>query len=211
MFNFFSGLFYISLFCIICFLVFFLFFFLIGAIRVRIKRGKRSRSSERKVKIPSAFRRIYIDFPIRFFNDVWDHSLSDYFPYHGLWLFVGEQGSGKTTTMSYILYFIRKKYPKCRCYTNYSFSDLPDIDDPFSLLYLLDDKPVGTVFAVDEVQNWFSCDQSKGFPPEFLAFFTQLRKARCLTMGTAQVFSRVSKPLREQVGLVFCPRTLFGC
>lgn len=208
--SFFSSLFYGSLLALGAFLIFFGIMFLVGLVRVRFKLGKFPKKISSHKKRRSLFARLFLDFPFRYFSDVWSSAESNAFPYHGLWLFVGEQGSGKTTTMTFILNYLHKLYPDCACFTNYNFSDLASVSEPESLSYLLGGRS-GTIFAIDELQNWFSSNSSKDFPPEYLEFFTQLRKSRCVTMGTSQVFSRVSKPLREQVRYVFAPRTLFGC
>ena len=65
--------------------------------------------------------------------------------------------------------------------------------------------------AIDEMQNWFSSNQSKDFPPEMLQVITQNRKNRRIILGTSQVFTRLSKPLREQVTEVRECHTFFGC
>ena len=43
------------------------------------------------------------------------------FPYYGMHFYVGRQGSGKTFSMTHELEQIRKKYPKCKIYTNYGY------------------------------------------------------------------------------------------
>ena len=43
------------------------------------------------------------------------------FPYYGMHFYCGRQGSGKTYSMTHELEQIRKKYPKCKIYTNYGY------------------------------------------------------------------------------------------
>ena len=43
------------------------------------------------------------------------------FPYYGMHFYCGRQGSGKTYSMTHELEKIRKKYPKCKIYTNYGY------------------------------------------------------------------------------------------
>ena len=43
------------------------------------------------------------------------------FPYYGMHFYCGRQGSGKTYSMTNELEQIRKKYPKCKIYTNYGY------------------------------------------------------------------------------------------
>lgn len=68
----------------------------------------------------------------------------------------------------------------------------------------------GQVEVIDEIQAWFSSNQSKDFPPEMLAEVSQQRKQRKAIIGTAQVFSRIGKPIREQTSFVHLPFTIFG-
>jgi ATP-dependent Clp protease ATP-binding subunit ClpX len=69
----------------------------------------------------------------------------------------------------------------------------------------------GEIDVIDEIQNWFSSNKSSSFPPDFLHIITQQRKVRRCIIGTSQVFSRISKPLREQTQYLYMPLTLFGC
>lgn len=184
---------------------------LVGFIRVRICEGRFQKSviASHKNK-RSLFLLLFFDLPFQIFRDFWRRSSGD-FPYYGLWIIVGEQGSGKTTTMTYLLNKISSDYPAVSVFTNYTDHFPGVLKDPHSFNYLLNCSPTGTLFAVDELQNWFSSSDSKNFPVEYLEFFTQLRKAYCLTIGTSQVFERLSKPLREQTRCVFAPKTFFGC
>ncbi len=69
----------------------------------------------------------------------------------------------------------------------------------------------GVVNVIDEIQSWFSSLQSKDFPPEMLGEISQQRKQRKVIVGTAQVFGRVAKPIREQTSFVYLPFTIAGC
>ena len=134
------------------------------------------------------------------------------FPVYGCRFYVGKQGSGKTMSMTNDLETIRKKYPKCKIYTNYGYlyqnGELTDISQ-------LTDKSLyngndGVVFAIDEIQNEWSCMNSKNFPETMLSVITQQRKNAVAILCTSQVFGRVSKPIREQAFTVTECRTLFG-
>lgn len=80
---------------------------------------------------------------------------------------------------------------------------------------LLDEKRNNGVYGVanviDEIQSWFSSLQSKDFPPEMLGEISQQRKQRKAIIGTAQIFGRVAKPIREQTAFVYLPFTFAGC
>lgn len=107
---------------------------------------------------------------------------------------------------------LRKRYPKVKIYTNmgYKFETAP----LKSLNDLLDEKlyngKLGTIFVIDEIQNEFSCKTSKDFPETLLSLITQQRKNRILILTTSQVFTRVSKPIREQCYRAIECQTFFG-
>ena len=136
----------------------------------------------------------------------------DIFKPYGCWFFVGKQGSGKTMSLVYTLEQLRKKYPKVKIYTNFgykyetrSLTALTDLLD--TSLY---NGQFGTVFVIDEIQNEFSCSTSKDFPETVLSLITQQRKNHILILCTSQVFTRVSKPLREQCYRAIECKTYFG-
>ena len=68
----------------------------------------------------------------------------------------------------------------------------------------------GVIFAIDEIQNEFSCANSKDFPETLLSQITQQRKQRVCILATSQVFTRVAKPLREQCFVVVLCQTFFS-
>ena len=126
------------------------------------------------------------------------------FPYYGIHFYVGRQGSGKTFSMTNELEKIRKKYPKCKIYTNYGYKyqNLPI----YNISMLTDEKYYngsdGVVFAIDEIQNLYQSSNINNVPPDILGVVTQLRKQKVYIVCTSQVFTRVSKPLREQAFFV---------
>lgn len=136
----------------------------------------------------------------------------DAFNLYGVWMFTGKQGSGKTMSLVYWLEKLRKRYPKVKIYTNmgYKFETEP----LKSLNDLLDEDKRngtdGTIFVIDEIQNEFSASTSKNFPESVLSLVTQQRKNHVLILTTSQVFTRVSKPLREQCYRAIECRTIFN-
>jgi len=133
------------------------------------------------------------------------------FPFYGMHFYVGRQGSGKTFSMTNELEKIRKKYPKCKIYTNfgYKFQDFP----LYSINMLTDEKYYngcdGVVFAIDEIQNLYQSSNQQNVPPEILGAVTQLRKQKIYIVCTSQVFTRVSKALREQAFFITECKTFF--
>ena len=141
--------------------------------------------------------KIFIDAPRMFVLDRVNRP-ANFFPVHGLIIFEGRQGSGKTSSMVHYLHELQKQYPKLKCITNFCYTG-----EDMSLYdwhQLVDYKNgyEGVVVAMDELQNWFSCKQSANFPPEMLSVVTQNRKNRRVILGTAQNFYMLAKDIRTQ-------------
>lgn len=132
------------------------------------------------------------------------------FPFYGMHFYVGRQGSGKTYSMTCEIEQIRKKYPKCKIYTNYGYKwqTMPI----YNISMLTNEKYYngenGVVFAIDEIQNLFQASNINNVPVEILGVVTQLRKQKVYIICTSQVFTRVSKPLREQAFYITECKTL---
>ena len=161
-----------------------------------------------------SFRRILLNLPKLIYWLIYDrfHDNKDIFKPYGCWFFVGKQGAGKTISMVEQLERFRKEYPKIKIYTNmgykYETAPLQSLNDLLNRdLY---NGLFGTIFVIDEIQNEFSASTSKDFPESVLSLVTQQRKNHILILTTSQVFTRVSKPLREQCYRAIECRTLFG-
>lgn len=176
----------------------------------------------RKIKFPdniskykplSFFKRIFWLFPRQFWLDRIKR-VSGEFQEYGLHLFCGEQGSGKTTSVvDLLLNRWTKMYYRLKVYTNmgYKYEDGPINHWKDLLREERNNGVYGVVNVIDEIQTWFSSLQSKDFPPEMLTEISQQRKQRRAIVGTAQVFGRVAKPIREQTSFVYLPFTIAGC
>ncbi len=161
-------------------------------------------------KRPSILKRLFIHFPKRFVKDLLDKDPNEFGEY-GLHLFVGEQGSGKTVATVEFLRRLKYKYPLCKIATNFEYKYEDNTIDGWQNLVFNNNGIYGQVDVIDEVQNWFSSNQSKDFPPEMIQEITQQRKQRKILIGTTQRFERMSKPLREQVNYIYYPMTFAGC
>lgn len=160
------------------------------------------------------FRRFLIQSPKFFYYKYLDllNAKKDYFKLYGLRLYCGRQGAGKTIGLVYDLERYRKRYPRAKIYTNFGYkhqtaplTSLNDLLNPS-----LKNGTDGVIFAIDEIQNEFSCANSKDFPETLLSQVTQQRKQRVCILATSQVFTRVAKPLREQCFIVVVCQTLFS-
>lgn len=208
---------FLSSFCIKFFLVIFVIFslffslFFFWVIYYKKKEHLSRKKGEYKyVGYGFFLRKIFIEFPRQFAYD-WLTKDPDEFRDFGFHMICGQQGKGKTITLVYLLLRYQKMYPKLVVKTNMSYKyEDGQINDWRDLLNS-NNGIYGEVDVLDEVQNWFSSNQSKDFPPSMLEEITQQRKQRKIIIGTSQVFTRVAKPIRENVYMLYEPVTLFGC
>lgn len=163
-----------------------------------------------KEKRKSIFHRLFIEFPKRFLQDRLEYDPYD-FKEFGLHLFVGSQGSGKTISVVEHLIANKKRYPKSKVITNFNYMYQDGILKDWKNLLNYNNGNFGVFKVIDEIQTWFSSKESGQMPFELLGEISQQRKQRSCIIGTAQVFSRVIKEIREQTTYVYCPRTFFGC
>lgn len=128
----------------------------------------------------------------------------------GFTFFVGRQGSGKTSAMVEYLGRMKKLYPKCVIVCNFKceFADFIMMDwlDLLNVRNGVD----GVIFAIDEIHSEYSSASSKDVPESLISEVSQQRKQCVKIVGTAQFFSRVAKPLREQSSTVITCSNLFG-
>lgn len=158
----------------------------------------------------SLFKRLFIDFPRAFINDLFTTD-PDFFRPYGVHIVCGKQGTGKTVTVAYLLLKYKEMYPRMQIKTNFNYRYQDGEINHWKDLVNSNNGIYGEIDVIDEIQNWFSSLQSKDFPPEMLSEITQQRKQRKMILSTAQVFSRVGKPIREQVFYLYEPITLFRC
>lgn len=133
------------------------------------------------------------------------------FPYQGIWLFTGCQGSGKTLLMMHLVSQMHEQYPDALIVSNISIFGLPCIPylgiDDFDK-YNNGEK--GIIFIIDEIHTLFSSLQSANMPESTLTVWSQNRKNRRVILGTSQRFTRVAKGIREQTLYNYeCARPFF--
>lgn len=123
----------------------------------------------------------------------------DPFPYAGMWLFTGSQGSGKTLLMMHLVKQIVDEYPECELVSNISIYGLPThVYNGVEDFDKYNNGVNGTIFIIDEIHTLFNSLESKGMPLSTMQVWCQNRKNRRLILGTSQRFSRISKGIREQ-------------
>lgn len=129
----------------------------------------------------------------------------DYFYPSGIWVFCGPQGSGKTLSAVKCLREMVKEYPKVKVCSNIELKNFPIDVIPFtdySQLTTLSNGVEGIIFLLDEIHVLWNSLESKDIPISEMACFCQMRKDRRVILGTSQVYSRVAKPIREQLQYV---------
>lgn len=137
----------------------------------------------------------------------------DYFYPAGIWVFCGPQGSGKTLSAVQCLQKMCKEYPKAIVCTNLDVNGIENKTIPFTdyeQLKTLDNGIEGIIFFLDELHILWNSLESKDIPISEMACFCQMRKNRRVIIGTSQVYSRIAKPIREQLQYAIDCKNIFG-
>lgn len=136
-----------------------------------------------------------------------------YFDPSGIWVYCGSQGSGKTLSAVQTLKKMALLYPKAKIVSNMPIFCLPDRDIiPFSDYSQLEmsNGIEGVIFFLDELHVLWNSLESKDIPISEMAIFCQNRKDRRVIIGTSQVYSRIAKPIREQLQYVVDCHCILG-
>lgn len=196
---------------IVCFIILFIllliFWYLYYTI---IKKMKKEKPYYGKYTEPNIFYKLLVQLPKRMILDYLQKNPYDFNEY-GVHMICGCQGSGKTMTAIYLLQKWKKKYPLIQLYTN---CDVKFEDGKLEHWKDLIEKSNGVKGVgnfLDEIQTWFSSLENSKAPVGMLSEVSQQRKQRKAIVGTAQIFGKISKFIREQTHYCYVPRTYFGC
>lgn len=129
---------------------------------------------------------------------------------YGFTFFVGRQGAGKTVSMVHYLEKMRLLYPNCMIVTNFKYAGADYIMKSWEDILNVRNGTDGIIFAIDEIQSEYSSAAWKAVPESLLSEISQQRKQRVKIVATAQFYSRVAKPLREQANTVVACSTFKG-
>lgn len=177
---------------------------------LRLSRGDRIQSgSVRKLPKRSALLRIFYDAPRQYVADIYDRK-PDFFRPQGLVIFTGRQGNGKSIAMMQYALELHDTYPLCKILSNTAFAYQNQPLIHWKQLVEYKNEHYGVIAIIDELQNWFSSNQSRNFPPKMLSVITQNRKNRRLILGTSQNFYLLAKPIRSQCTEIRQCMTLAG-
>lgn len=131
----------------------------------------------------------------------------------GINVFCGPQGSGKSLSMIHYAKKMIKDYPKAIVVTNIDLNfpitnevkKYEGFDD-----FKIENGIFGVIYILDEIHLILNSLESKGVPLSIIVELSQQRKQRKCILGTSQVYSRMAKPLREQIKNVIICKNYFG-
>lgn len=166
-------------------------------------------SGQRRTKNRGILYQLFIQVPRRYVLDMMQREPGYFYP-RGIHMFCGEQGCGKTISAVQMILAIQKRYPNCKTITNFGLASEDTELKEWQQLLTYTNGHQGVVVGIDEIQNWFMSGRNQ-LPEEMLEVATQNRKNNRIICCTAQVFTRVSKGLREQVTMLYQPHTYLGC
>ncbi len=153
------------------------------------------RKAQINYKYFDLFRWLLVDFLER---DLHRGEFSEY----GFTFFVGRQGAGKTISMVRYLDVMKKRYPHCLIVTNFQYRQSDYIMTDWRDLLTIRNGTDGMIFAIDEIHSEYDSSKWNDVPEYLLSEISQQRKQRIKIIASAQFFTRVAKPLREQAATV---------
>lgn len=131
----------------------------------------------------------------------------------GINIFTGPQGSGKSLSMVHYFKKIVADYPKAIVVTNLEFNfDIPNVIKKYEGFedFKIENGIYGVIYILDEIHLILNSLESKGVPLSIIVELSQQRKQRKLILGTSQIYSRMAKPLREQIRNVIICKNYFS-
>lgn len=200
---------FLAVFVPLCFMLLGNFLYRLIFKRQRLPRRRKKRVFRYVGKF-NPIKLLFWDFPKRLIQDLYEKD-PDSFDTYGVHVFAGEQGSGKSIAAAHFIKMIKERNPCCHIASNINLNFQDSVIHDWTDILQTSNGSDGQVIFLDEIQNWFSSNESKNFPPEMLTEITQQRKQRKIVVGTSQVFTRISKPIREQITLLYKPMTIAGC
>ncbi len=133
---------------------------------------------------------------------------SDELDVTGINIFTGSQGSGKSLSMIHVFKKLIYDFPKAIVVTNLEFNfKIPNKVKKYEGFedFKIENGIYGVIYLLDEIHLILNSLESKGVPLSIIVELSQQRKQRKLILGTSQVYSRMAKPLREQIrNIIIC-------
>ena len=79
-----------------------------------------------------------------------------------------DNGAGKTVSMIEFAMRMQEEYPLAKCCSNLAYKYEDNKLKDWRMLMNYKNGKKGVIVIMDELQNWFSSNDSKNFPPEML-------------------------------------------
>ena len=186
-----------------CTVVFLLSFCILCGVNPFRLSARQLRQIEPIFKYFDLFRWLLVDFLER------DKCRGEFREY-GFTFFVGRQGAGKTISMVNYLDRMKERYPDCVVVTNFDYWQSDRIMTNWRDLLEIRNGTDGIIFAIDEIHSEYDSSKWNDIPEDLLSEISQQRKQRVKIIASAQFFTRVAKPLREQAMTVVSCNTFLG-
>lgn len=133
---------------------------------LRLAQGKRIRKGSRNfIKKDGFFYKVFVKLPKQVVDDYFERD-PDFFAYQGCIIFEGRQGAGKSIGMIEFARRMQAEYPLAKCITNIGYTQEDNELKTWRTLMNYKNGIYGVIVVMDELQNWFSSNDSKNFPPE---------------------------------------------
>lgn len=137
------------------------------------------------------------------------------FDMYGVYLFCGRVGTGKTISMVRRARIIKRRFPHVKILANFHCDIADDIITDWQQIYdteNIDDNGVnqGVLFLFDEIHLTFDSQSWKDAPANLLEYISLQRHFHKCIFGSAQVWTRVNKVIREQSDWVVECKSYFG-
>lgn len=138
----------------------------------------------------------------------------NFFYPNGITVFCGGQGSGKTMSANRYIKQLLEEFPHCIVCSNVPLEYVPsDRFFPYEGMQTFGkviNGEEGVIYFLDEMHLEYNSLESKGMPVGLFEVISQQRKQRIHIVGTAQVFTRLAKPFREQIDQIVICNNIFG-
>jgi hypothetical protein len=131
----------------------------------------------------------------------------EYYLHHGVFVFTGLYGSGKSLNMVRYLGQLLEQNPSLVMYSNFAYPN----SIPLTSLVQIEAShhPKGSVYVIDEAHLSFFCRDYGSFPIEMVSSLAQNRKDGKIFLFATQNFEMVDKQIRLQAFQIIDCRSWF--
>lgn len=150
---------------ICCAFLLFALLVIINLVILRFKGYKIKKGTRVRVKRQGLIKRVFIEAPKRYAKDMVQRD-PDFFRHQGLIVYTGRQGRGKSIALVEHAMRMQEEYPLSKCISNMAYAYETEPLKHWRQLVNYKNGIYGLIVMIDELQNWFSSNQSRNFPPK---------------------------------------------